>query len=177
MPELRLCWYAREYNQVVFTFFYSHLAHQLKLSDSQMTLTGEKGYCMCRATHSVHTGTYFFEATIIDQPENSATRIGWSQLIGESVYPPHTYCFPPNYRPVLSGYLSEVHRKPSAFPMRCIEPALPTFLKHGVSPGPQCWRQSSGRRRSCSESTNPVSVTTPCAQQPQHPLPPRLDFP
>ncbi|VDL89606.1 unnamed protein product [Schistocephalus solidus] len=57
-------------------------AHQLKLHESQLTVTGEKGYSMVRATHSVHTGTWYFEATIIDQPEGSATRIGWSQMLG-----------------------------------------------------------------------------------------------
>nr|VZI33918.1 unnamed protein product [Spirometra erinaceieuropaei] len=57
-------------------------AHQLKLHESQLTVTGEKGYCMVRATHSVHTGTWYFEATITDQPEGSATRIGWSQMLG-----------------------------------------------------------------------------------------------
>ncbi|VDD79195.1 unnamed protein product [Mesocestoides corti] len=57
-------------------------AHQMKLQDSQTSLTGDKGYCMARATHSVHTGTWYYEATITDQPEGSATRIGWSQLMG-----------------------------------------------------------------------------------------------
>ncbi len=65
---------------------YSSLtAHQLKLSDAQHCLTGDKGYCMARATHSVHTGTWYYELTITEQPENSATRIGWSQLMGKSL--------------------------------------------------------------------------------------------
>ncbi|VDN12372.1 unnamed protein product [Dibothriocephalus latus] len=58
-------------------------AHQLKLHESQLTITGEKGYSMVRATHSVHTGNWYFEATITDQPEGSATRIGWSQMLGK----------------------------------------------------------------------------------------------
>ena len=59
-------------------------AQQMKVQDSQTSVTGEKGYCMIRATHSVHTGTWYYEATITDHPEGSATRIGWSQLMGES---------------------------------------------------------------------------------------------
>lgn len=38
---------------------------------------------MSRATHGVHTGTWYYEASITDQPEGSATRIGWSQMLGE----------------------------------------------------------------------------------------------
>ncbi|VDL62821.1 unnamed protein product [Hymenolepis diminuta] len=56
-------------------------AQQMKLSDSQTVVTGEKGYSMIRGTHSVHTGTWYFEATIVEQPEGSATRIGWSQIL------------------------------------------------------------------------------------------------
>ncbi|CAH8601787.1 unnamed protein product [Dicrocoelium dendriticum] len=58
-------------------------ANHLKLHESQLMITGEKGYCMARATHGVHTGTWYYEAMITDQPECSATRIGWSQLLGE----------------------------------------------------------------------------------------------
>ncbi|XP_064457594.1 set1/Ash2 histone methyltransferase complex subunit ASH2-like [Ornithodoros turicata] len=54
-------------------------APQLKLSEDRLTVTGEKGYCMVRATHGVEEGTWYFEATIEEMPENSATRIGWSQ--------------------------------------------------------------------------------------------------
>ncbi|TPP64316.1 Set1/Ash2 histone methyltransferase complex subunit ASH2, partial [Fasciola gigantica] len=58
-------------------------ANHLKLHESQLIITGDKGYCMARATHGVHTGTWYYEATITDQPEGSATRIGWSQMLGE----------------------------------------------------------------------------------------------
>ncbi|XP_077520810.1 set1/Ash2 histone methyltransferase complex subunit ASH2-like isoform X1 [Amblyomma americanum] len=54
-------------------------APQLKLSDDRLSVTGEKGYCMVRATHGVEEGSWYYEATIEDMPENSATRIGWSQ--------------------------------------------------------------------------------------------------
>ncbi|KAL1432020.1 hypothetical protein MTO96_013690 [Rhipicephalus appendiculatus] len=57
-------------------------APQLKLSDDRLSVTGEKGYCMVRATHGVEEGAWYYEATIEDMPENSATRIGWSQELG-----------------------------------------------------------------------------------------------
>ncbi|KAK2568275.1 Set1/Ash2 histone methyltransferase complex subunit ASH2 [Acropora cervicornis] len=41
-------------------------APQLKLSDDRLSVTGEKGYCMAT----------------VDLPQDSATRIGWSQLYG-----------------------------------------------------------------------------------------------
>ena len=85
---------------------------QLKLSDSRDTVTGEKGYCMIRATHGkllssnteifdlqngqhyrvcmsypllysgVNRGGWYFEVIIEDMPEGTATRIGWSQGLG-----------------------------------------------------------------------------------------------
>ncbi|XP_048581166.1 set1/Ash2 histone methyltransferase complex subunit ASH2 isoform X2 [Nematostella vectensis] len=57
-------------------------APQLKLSDDRLTVTGEKGYSMIRASHGVNRGAWFYEVTIEDMPEDSATRIGWSQLYG-----------------------------------------------------------------------------------------------
>lgn len=56
-------------------------APQLKLSDDRLSVTGEKGYCMLRATHGVSKGNWYFEATV-DIPPDTATRIGWSQLYG-----------------------------------------------------------------------------------------------
>jgi len=47
-----------------------------------MTVTGEKGYSMIRATHGVKTGSWFYEVTIEDMPAETATRIGWSQSLG-----------------------------------------------------------------------------------------------
>ncbi|CAH8654642.1 unnamed protein product [Heterobilharzia americana] len=67
-------------SQVVLSL--SDRANHLKVHESQLSVTGEKGYCMVRATHSVHSGTWYFEATITEQPEGSATRIGWSQMYG-----------------------------------------------------------------------------------------------
>ncbi|KAG0417236.1 hypothetical protein HPB47_005771 [Ixodes persulcatus] len=57
------------------------IAPQLKLSDDRLSVTGEKGYCMIRATHGVEEGSWYFEVSIEDMPENSATRIGWSQAL------------------------------------------------------------------------------------------------
>lgn len=57
-------------------------APQLKVSDDRLTLTGDKGYCMTRATHGVHHGCYYYEVTITEMPEGAAARIGWSQELG-----------------------------------------------------------------------------------------------
>ncbi|XP_076326632.1 set1/Ash2 histone methyltransferase complex subunit ASH2-like isoform X10 [Tachypleus tridentatus] len=57
-------------------------APQLKISDDRLSVTGEKGYCMVRATHGVKKGTWYFECTIEDMAEGSATRLGWSQALG-----------------------------------------------------------------------------------------------
>ncbi|XP_063703607.1 set1/Ash2 histone methyltransferase complex subunit ASH2 [Culicoides brevitarsis] len=54
-------------------------APQLKISEDRLQLTGDKGYCMTRATHYVSRGTWYYEVTIEDMPEGSATRIGWGQ--------------------------------------------------------------------------------------------------
>lgn len=57
-------------------------APQLKISEDRMSVTGEKGYCMTRATHGVRYGTYYYEISIVDQPEGSHCRLGWSQNLG-----------------------------------------------------------------------------------------------
>ncbi|XP_029044148.2 set1/Ash2 histone methyltransferase complex subunit ASH2 [Osmia bicornis bicornis] len=54
-------------------------APQLKVSEDRLAVTGEKGYCMVRATHNVSRGTWYWEATIEEMPEGSATRLGWGQ--------------------------------------------------------------------------------------------------
>ncbi|XP_018314411.1 set1/Ash2 histone methyltransferase complex subunit ASH2 isoform X1 [Mycetomoellerius zeteki] len=54
-------------------------APQLKVAEDRLAVTGEKGYCMIRATHSVSRGTWYWEATIEEMPEGSATRLGWGQ--------------------------------------------------------------------------------------------------
>ncbi|XP_065568304.1 set1/Ash2 histone methyltransferase complex subunit ASH2-like [Artemia franciscana] len=54
-------------------------APQLKISEDRLAVTGDKGYCMVRATHSVSKGSWYWECTIGEMPDNSATRIGWAQ--------------------------------------------------------------------------------------------------
>uniref|UniRef100_A0A915CN41 B30.2/SPRY domain-containing protein n=1 Tax=Ditylenchus dipsaci TaxID=166011 RepID=A0A915CN41_9BILA len=54
-------------------------AHQLKLSDDRLTITGHEGYSIARATHGVSRGCWYFEVDFLSQPEGSHTRIGWSQ--------------------------------------------------------------------------------------------------
>lgn len=52
-------------------------APQIKLEDDGLTVTGEKGYSMIRATHGINKGTYYFEVKILSMPNDSAARIGW----------------------------------------------------------------------------------------------------
>ncbi|XP_048876494.1 set1/Ash2 histone methyltransferase complex subunit ASH2 isoform X2 [Brienomyrus brachyistius] len=57
-------------------------APQLKISDDRLTVTGEKGYSMVRASHGVRKGSWYFEASIDDMPPDTAARLGWSQPLG-----------------------------------------------------------------------------------------------
>ncbi|XP_045467544.1 set1/Ash2 histone methyltransferase complex subunit ASH2 [Harmonia axyridis] len=52
---------------------------QLKISEDRLSVTGDKGYSAVKATHCVTTGVWYWEATIDEMPEGSATRIGWGQ--------------------------------------------------------------------------------------------------
>lgn len=54
-------------------------APQLKISEDRLAVTGDKGYCTVRATHSVNKGCWYWEATIEEMPEGSAARLGWGQ--------------------------------------------------------------------------------------------------
>ncbi|KAF2879201.1 hypothetical protein ILUMI_26956 [Ignelater luminosus] len=54
-------------------------APQLKISEDRLAVTGEKGYCMVRATHWVNRGAWYWEANIEEMPEGSAVRLGWGQ--------------------------------------------------------------------------------------------------
>jgi len=56
-------------------------APQLKITDDRLTVTGEKGYSVVRATHGVSRGCWYYEATIVHQPENTHVRLGWSQAL------------------------------------------------------------------------------------------------
>ena len=43
----------------------SHVsAQQLKVSEDRLTVTGEKGYCLARATHSAKHGAFYFEVDL-----------------------------------------------------------------------------------------------------------------
>lgn len=54
-------------------------APQLKISEDRSTVVGEKGYSSVRASNGVTKGIWYYEIKINEMPENSATRIGWSQ--------------------------------------------------------------------------------------------------
>ncbi|KAF4082405.1 hypothetical protein AMELA_G00151170 [Ameiurus melas] len=57
-------------------------APQLKISDDRLTVTGEKGYSMVRASHGVRKGAWYFEVTVDEMPTDTAARLGWSQPLG-----------------------------------------------------------------------------------------------
>uniref|UniRef100_A0A7N6B8Y6 Set1/Ash2 histone methyltransferase complex subunit ASH2 n=1 Tax=Anabas testudineus TaxID=64144 RepID=A0A7N6B8Y6_ANATE len=57
-------------------------APQLKISDDRLTVTGEKGYSMVRASHGIRKGAWYFEVTVDDMPPETAARLGWSQPLG-----------------------------------------------------------------------------------------------
>nr|XP_040147742.1 set1/Ash2 histone methyltransferase complex subunit ASH2 [Ictidomys tridecemlineatus] len=57
-------------------------APQLKISDDRLTVIGEKGYSMVRASHGVRKGAWYFEITVDEMPPDTAARLGWSQPLG-----------------------------------------------------------------------------------------------
>ncbi|XP_041364541.1 set1/Ash2 histone methyltransferase complex subunit ASH2-like [Gigantopelta aegis] len=57
-------------------------APQLKVAENRLTVTGDKGYSMIRATHGVRTGDWYYEVIVNDMPAESAVRAGWSQSLG-----------------------------------------------------------------------------------------------
>ncbi|XP_059169038.1 set1/Ash2 histone methyltransferase complex subunit ASH2-like isoform X2 [Physella acuta] len=57
-------------------------APQLKVSDDRLTVTGEKGYSMIRASHGVNHGNWYFEVQVVDMQNEAASRIGWSLSLG-----------------------------------------------------------------------------------------------
>jgi len=62
-------------------------APQLKLNDDCLTVSGEKGYCMARASHGVDFGKWYYEVDVLksepmaDFPEPHC-RLGFSQRYG-----------------------------------------------------------------------------------------------
>ncbi|KAK9395153.1 set1/Ash2 histone methyltransferase complex subunit ASH2 [Crotalus adamanteus] len=57
-------------------------APQLKISDDRLTVIGEKGYSMVRASHGVRKGAWYFEISVDEMPPDTAARLGWSQPLG-----------------------------------------------------------------------------------------------
>ncbi|KAG8441202.1 hypothetical protein GDO86_006810 [Hymenochirus boettgeri] len=57
-------------------------APQLKISDDRLTVLGEKGYSMVRASHGVRKGAWYFEIFVDELPAETAARLGWSQALG-----------------------------------------------------------------------------------------------
>ena len=54
-------------------------APQLKVAEDRLAVTGDKGYCMVRATHGVSRGAWYWEAAVEEMPEGAATRLGWGR--------------------------------------------------------------------------------------------------
>ncbi|CAK1546248.1 unnamed protein product [Leptosia nina] len=54
-------------------------APQLKIAEDRLAVTGEKGYCMVRATHGVSRGIWYWEASVEEMPEGAASRVGWGR--------------------------------------------------------------------------------------------------
>ncbi|KAH9643237.1 hypothetical protein HF086_012899 [Spodoptera exigua] len=52
---------------------------QLKISEDRLAVTGDKGYCMVRATHGVSRGSWYWEVCVEEMPEGAATRLGWGR--------------------------------------------------------------------------------------------------
>ncbi|KAH0623182.1 hypothetical protein JD844_031222 [Phrynosoma platyrhinos] len=57
-------------------------APQLKISDDRLTVIGEKGYSMVRASHGVRKGAWYYEISVDEMPSETAARLGWSQPLG-----------------------------------------------------------------------------------------------
>ncbi|XP_013078808.1 set1/Ash2 histone methyltransferase complex subunit ASH2-like isoform X1 [Biomphalaria glabrata] len=57
-------------------------APQLKVSEDRYSVTGDKGYSMIRASHGISQGSWYFEVTVVEMPNDSASRIGWSLSLG-----------------------------------------------------------------------------------------------
>lgn len=64
----------------------SPAAPQLKISDDRLTVVGEKGYSMVRASHGVRKGAWYFEISMDEMPPDTAARLGWSQPLGKSFH-------------------------------------------------------------------------------------------
>ncbi|GBP93538.1 hypothetical protein EVAR_29556_1 [Eumeta japonica] len=54
-------------------------APQLRVAEDRLAVTGDRGYCMVRATHGVSRGAWYWEATVEELPEGAAARLGWGR--------------------------------------------------------------------------------------------------
>ncbi|XP_026321754.1 set1/Ash2 histone methyltransferase complex subunit ASH2 isoform X2 [Hyposmocoma kahamanoa] len=54
-------------------------APQLKIAEDRLAVTGDRGYCMVRATHGVSRGAWYWEAVVEEMPEGAAARLGWGR--------------------------------------------------------------------------------------------------
>nr|CAG4644671.1 EOG090X03NS [Leptodora kindtii] len=75
-------WLYRKLNPTTLLVALHDRAPQLKVAEDRLAVTGEKGYCMARATHYVNRGSWYWECTIEEMPDTAATRIGFAQSFG-----------------------------------------------------------------------------------------------
>ncbi|KAI3651975.1 hypothetical protein MP228_003278 [Amoeboaphelidium protococcarum] len=62
----------------------THSAQQFKFSSDGLTIWNEKGYRLCKASHGVDEGIWYFECEILPKlTPKSNLRIGWSQISGD----------------------------------------------------------------------------------------------
>ncbi|XP_037978109.2 set1/Ash2 histone methyltransferase complex subunit ASH2 isoform X1 [Plutella xylostella] len=54
-------------------------APQLRVAEDRLAATGDRGYCMLRATHGVQRGAWYWEASVEELPEGAAARLGWGR--------------------------------------------------------------------------------------------------
>lgn len=89
----------------------AHCAPQLNVSKDQLTVTGEKGFRMVRATHGVKDGAWYCEVIIL-QPDDKKNvdghvRVGWSSQAGELQGPVGYDEYSYGYRDIMG---SKIHR-------------------------------------------------------------------
>ncbi|KAJ1979750.1 transcription factor, contains a PHD finger motif [Dimargaris verticillata] len=61
----------------------TNTAPQVRVSSDGQTVTNDKGYRMCKATHGVTVGAWYYETTVASGPDRGSARIGWSQISGD----------------------------------------------------------------------------------------------
>eukprot|EP00158_Paraphelidium_tribonemae_P008662 Partr_v1_DN28644_c1_g1_i5_m50432 putative ash2 (absent, small, or homeotic)-like (Drosophila) len=62
----------------------THTAPQFKLEKDQLTVWNERGYRLCKASHGVTFGCWYFECEVLEpKSADGNLRIGWSQISGD----------------------------------------------------------------------------------------------